>query len=117
MGSSVATARADRHRELPETADRMVRGSLRKPEMCEFREEIGRVVTRARALVGWSLKEFAGKVGRDERQVARWENGQERAQFDVLFAVAEFRGPLVQALAEATGAAEVRTEITIRRTA
>jgi transcriptional regulator with XRE-family HTH domain len=98
----------------------MARAHLRNAETADFREHIGRIVRRARALVGWSLKEFAAHVGRDERQVSRWESGQERAQFDALMAVEALRGPLVQALAEGateTGEVEVICEIRIRRLA
>lgn len=80
-----------------------------------WREAIGRAIERAMFLRGWSLKEFAAAVGRDERQCARWITGGERPQFDTLFAVEALRQPLIQAMAELVGV-KVRTTITLRGT-
>lgn len=98
-----------------ETPLRMAKADLRKAEM--WRERIGQAVERARLLRGWSLKELADHVGRDERQIARWIAGTERPQWDALFAVESLRGPFVIALAEVAGDIEVTTHITLRRTA
>lgn len=82
----------------------------------EWRARVGRVVDRARQLRGWSLKELAAAVDRDERQVARWLTGEERAQFDVLGAVESFRQPLFLAFAERLGqSVEVETVVRVRR--
>lgn len=90
----------------------------RTPDAQAWREHIGRAIERARLLRGWSLKEMADAVGRDERQIARWINATERPQLDALFAPACFRQSMVVALAELAGAGvEVTTHISIRRTA
>ena len=116
--SSIAEKAAPRHRELPEIEPRMARAALRKAEM-DDRAVIGRAIVRARSLLGWSLKELSGKVGRDERQLSRWEKGDERdrAQLDALWAVEELRGPLVIALAEAMddSGVVVTTHVSIRQ--
>ena len=116
----MATVTAE-HRQTPrELAEigrpAMAKANLRKAETVDFRVVIGRVIARAQSLAGWSLKELAAKVERDPRQVARWLDGSERAQFDVLFAVEELRGPLVIALGELAGA-DVQTTVIVRRSA
>lgn len=94
----------------------MAKASLRNTE--EWRARLGQSLERARLLRGWSLKELADAVGRDERQVARWMLGTERPQWDAVFAVESLRGPLVIALAELAGTPiEVTTQITLRRSA
>jgi hypothetical protein len=64
-----------------------------------------------------SLKEFAGKLNKDPAQVHRQMEGKERPQIEAVFAIREFRAPLVQALARITPEIEVSTELRIRRTA
>lgn len=97
---------------------RMAKASLRKADVADWREQIGRAIGRARILSGLSLKEFADAIGRDERQVARWIGGGERPQFDAIFAVVQLRGCLVIALAQLADAdITVDTIITIRRSA
>lgn len=77
---------------------------------------VGKAIQRAMSLRGWSLKEFAAAVDRDERQVARWLNGEERPQFDAMFAREDFRQPLVLALAELAGPVfEIETTVRTRR--
>ncbi len=100
--------------ELPEVRPTPAKASLRKAEPEGWRQAIGRAIERAMFLQGWSLKEFAAAVGRDERQCARWITGFERPQFDTLFAVEALRQPLVQAMAELVGA-EVGVVITLRK--
>jgi len=96
----------------------MAKADLRLPEMDAWREQIGHAIQRAVSLLGWTLKEFAAAVKRDERQCARWINGSERPQFDVLFAVEALRQPLVLALAERAGqGVEIETTIHLRRIA
>lgn len=95
-----------------------VRGEGDRKKLADLKSIVGRVVERTFELAGVSKQEAAYAMGySDPGTVSRWCAGTERAQFDKLLAVEVLRGPLVQALAEATGAAEVRTEITIRRTA
>lgn len=84
----------------------------------EWRAHLGHAVLRARQLAGLSLKEFADAITRDERQVARWEKGIERPQFDAIFAVEPLRQPMVIALCELAGAAvEIETVVRIRKIA
>ncbi len=83
----------------------------------EWRSQIGAALQRAVSLRGWSLKEFAAAVDRDERQCARWINGTERPQLDVLFAEESLRQPLIAALAWAVGVCaelSIEEEVTIR---
>lgn len=94
---------------------RMAKADLRKPEMADWREQIGRAIERARTLACCTLKEFAALIGRDERQIARWIAGTERPQMDAIFGVPQLRGPLVIALAELAEEVRVETTITIRR--
>jgi hypothetical protein len=94
MADSLALPVAPRHRDLPEQV-------VRKADM---RALTGRVVQRAMQLRGWSLKEFAAAVGKDERQCHRWTTGEERAQLDAILAVESMRKPMLQALGELTGA-------------
>jgi transcriptional regulator with XRE-family HTH domain len=73
------------------------------------------VVDGLRLSQGWSLKEFAAVLGRNERQVARWINGKEHAQLSVVFAVPALRRPLVIGLARLAGTSmELETVIRIR---
>lgn len=84
----------------------------------DFQAQIGGCIERARLLVGWSKKELAGVLEKDEAQISRWEAGKERPQFDKLWAVPALRTPLVIALAElAKDGIEISTEIRIRRSA
>lgn len=96
----------------------MAKADLRKPDFCEWRASIGAAIERARLLRGWSLKELADAVGRDERQIARWITGAERPQLDALFKVATLRHALVLAFAEIAGEGiEITTQISVRRRA
>jgi DNA-binding transcriptional regulator YiaG len=88
---------------------------VRKADVEAWKTEIGRVVRRVRG--AQTLKEFAAAIARDERQVARWEEGKERPQFDAIFAVRAFRGPLVLELAALAEDAQIVTTISIRRVA
>lgn len=104
------------HRELPETArPGLAKANLRKADMRDYRVEVGAAITRARGIVGWSLKELAGKLDKDPRQIARWEEGHERPHMDALLALDDFRWPLTQCIAALDERNEVVT--TIRRTA
>lgn len=104
-----------RSAHLP-TPDVMAKADLRKAELRDWRVAVGGVLHRAMILRGWSLKEFAAAVDRDERQCARWMDGTERPQFDTVFAVVTLRQPVLQAWGELAGA-EVQTIITMRRVA
>lgn len=112
MSSTVARATQTSHRNsLENVTARMAKADLNRIEKPDFRAEIGRAIQRACSLVGWSQKEAAGHIGRDTAQLARWIAGTERPQFDALFAVEELRWPLIQALAQLDGSAEVVTTI------
>jgi ribosome-binding protein aMBF1 (putative translation factor) len=106
-----------RHLVSSEIRKTMAKADLKEIEICDFREEIGRCIERARILSGLSQKEFADKVKRDAGQIGRWISGKERPQFDAIFAVEELRGPLVIALAELSQTVEVETTLRIRRSA
>jgi len=118
MAGIVAETQTDRHRlllELPLAP--MAKASSRNMNP-DYQAAIGTSIARARLLVGWSKKELAAAVDRDEAQISRWEAGKERPQFDALWAVAVFRAPFVIALAElAKDGIEISTEIRIRRSA
>jgi len=117
-GKSLRAEVSVAHRELADMQPRMAKADVRKPEMFDFRAQVGGAIERAASLVGWSLKELAGKVDRDPRQVARWIDGSERPHFDALFAVEELRQPLVVAFAEMAGhGVEVETVVRVRRIA
>lgn len=96
-----------------EMRPRMAKADLRKAEAGEWKANVGRAIQRAYLLCGWTLKEFADQVKRDERQLARWISGAERPQFDTLFAVVALRQALIIALAELAGAG-VEVETTVR---
>lgn len=116
MPSSLPEPSCSRHLLTSEIGHaRMAKADLRKPETQEWRAAIGRAIERTRTLAQQSLKEFADTIGRDERQVARWIAGTERPQFDAIFAVKAFRGPIVVALAEISDEIEIETTVRIRR--
>ena len=115
---SIAEASPSRHRLLDEVPSPVMAKASSRKLNSDFQAEIGRSITRARMLVGWSKKELAGALDRDEAQISRWEGGKERPQFDALWALQEFRAPLVIALAElAKDGIEISTEIRIKRSA
>jgi len=106
------------HPVLPERCSAPAKASLLKAEPGTWRLRIGHAIQRAMTLQGWSLKEFASAVDRDERQCARWIDGTERPQMDTLFSVVALRQSLVQAFAELAGeGVEVETVIRVRRIA
>lgn len=107
-----STGRAPQSGDEPRTLSR-------KAEDDEaWRVAVGQAIDAARQLARLSLKEFAGVIGRNERQVARWISGAERPQFDALFAVEALRKPLVIAFAQLAGqAVEVETVVRVKRTA
>ena len=82
----------------------MAKADLRNAESIDFRAEIGACLQRAASLLGWSLKQLAGALKRDERQVSRWLNGQERVQLDVVFDCEELRQPFALQLSKLSGA-------------
>lgn len=118
MAHTLSASTAEHHRLLPDVADRMAKAAVpdvRKAESDDFRAEFGAVVDRVRQRAGLSLKQFADRIKRDERQIARWISGVERPQFDAIFAREEFRPLVVEAIAEIAGAG-VQLETVVRVT-
>lgn len=103
------------HSTLPVRAEKCAKAVLRKAEITPL-ERVGATVERARQLRGWTLDELSGVAKRNERQIARWIKGQERTQFDVLFAIddALWKNALVIALAELASGVEIDTVIRLR---
>lgn len=107
------------------SSDRRFRPAMAKADLrkAENWAHIGKAIDRVRSMHHLSLKEFADALStddqpRDERQVAKWIEGKERPQIDVVFAVLAFRASVVIALAEMAGdGIEVTTHISVRRTA
>ena len=116
MKDSLQTAVAARHRVISEMQPEMLKADLRKPENRRFWAETGSCLDEARRVVGWSLDQLAGEVGRDARQVRRWMAGEEQTQIAAVFAVEVLRQPFVIALAK-LAQCEVITEIRVRRSA
>ena len=112
---------------LPVRTESRAKANLRKPEMAasiaeRYRVRVGLAIRRARNIRGWSLKEFAAQMplmdggDRDERQIARWESGDERPHFDALLAIEDdtFGDALVMAFAELRTSVEVETIIRVQ---
>ena len=89
--------------------------AVQKKDLHVWREQIGRVITRVWSLAGLSQKEAAALIDRDQAQVGRWERGEDRPQFDAIFAVPSLRRPLIQALAELADDVIVETVVRMRR--
>lgn len=120
MAATLSNGSATRHLLKSDVRQPMAKASLeqvRKADLDTWKAAMASVVVRVKA--GLSLKEFADLVDRDERQVSRWLSGDDRPQFDAIFAVAQFREPLVIALAELAQSdnIQITTNITIRRSA
>lgn len=96
---------------------------LRKAETTDWKVLLGAAIKRARSRREWSLNELAGKIPlpdgrpRDDRQVARWETGDERPHWDALFGIEPyFRQLLIVSLAELSGeSVYIETVVRIRR--
>lgn len=118
MAPTLTAEPVSRHRVLPETAvSSVAKADLRKPENgsdVEWKQRIGAAVREVRGAK--TLNEMAGLIGREERQIARWERGEETPQFNRYFAHDEFRLPLVLAIAKLGGrGVEVETVVRVRR--
>lgn len=120
MAPMVADSPLAGHRlnsENPDVSD------LKKIEIPESRRLVGQILMRARKVLGWSQKELAAALEaatgekRDPAQLARWESGAERWQFDVLIQVEPLRQQLVIAMASGMPEFEVVTELRLRRPA
>lgn len=122
MRSSVAERRTDTQRALPETPCVMAKADLRKAETVDYRARIAALVACVTGHL--LLKELQQRIERatgrtiDERQLKRWQSGEERPQFDALIAVEEFRQPILLGFAEIAGAGvEIETVVRVRRIA
>lgn len=112
MPATMRQSLASSHPVIPEMRPRMAKADLRKPENWKL---IGEVVDRTRTLCRLSIKEFADKLERDERQVRAWISGEEQTQIAVIFGVLDFRKPFVIALAEQAGTGvEIETIVRVK---
>lgn len=94
----------------------MAKANVRNPDI-DWMREVGGAIARAIAMLGWSSKEAAAKVGVDDAEFGKWLTGNRRPQMDRLFAVDDLRQPLVVCLAGLADNVEVVTEIRFRRMA
>lgn len=110
---------AQTHRDLlDEPRKRMATAQLKKvDEADEYRQRIGRGIVRMRQIAGLSQKETAALIGRDVAQLARWEAGTERPQFDRFIAVPQLQRALLLAFAEKAPGVAITTHIDIPRSA
>lgn len=105
-----------RHLLRSEIPTRMAKAGLSALRKAENNEPnlVGAALERAVSVCGWTLDEFSGKVGRNERQCRRWMTGQEHQQMDTLFAVKELQQPLIIELAKIAGEGiEISTTVRI----
>lgn len=125
MASTLPVVASSAPRVIPDMRPAMAVADLRKAETRDLRREIGNAIDRARAAVGWNLDQFAaalpapeGKDTRDARQVRRWLDGSERAQFDVLFGAddEDFKAFLVVQLSTLSRRIARRTALTLEMT-
>lgn len=114
MSTRLLTTPPASHRVLPEKSSGQLRANLRKAESEDSLKELGECLGFARRYVGWSLKELAAALNRDERQIARWERGEEKLSIVAVFAVPKMRQPFVVALAKL---ASCDVDITVRMSA
>lgn len=115
MSQSVGEHGVNGHPLLPDIGKaRMATANVRVPDI-DWQQQIGRAIQRAVALVGWSNKEAAAKVGTDDAEFGKWLSGARRPQFDRLFAVEALRWPLMLSLASMDDENEVETTIKRRR--
>jgi hypothetical protein len=90
---------------------------LMKTEKSDLWGELGKCLVFVCYDAELSIKEFAAKIGKDAGQVQRQMEGKERPQIEAVFAIPEFRAPLVIALSRISPNVECLTEIRVRRTA
>jgi len=93
----------------------MAKADLRKAE--NWRES-GEAIKQTRELSGLNLDEFADALGKDQRQITRWEKAEERPQLETVYASKRLRPFLVIAMAKGAGVdVEVETVIRVKRIA
>ena len=115
MGSSLSQPNLPTPLLCSETRAKTAKASLRKSE--NGHAVMAAIVAEVRKASGLNLDEFARGVGRDPRQIARWEAGTERPQIEAIYEVPSLQPLVVEALAKRTPGCEVVTEIRVRRTA
>ena len=103
--------------EKPRKAAKVAPEVLKKTEKDELWGELGKCMVFVCYDAKLSIKEFAAKVGKDAGQVQRQMEGKERPQIEAVFAVPEFRAPLVIAMSRITPEIECFTELRVRRSA
>jgi DNA-binding transcriptional regulator YiaG len=95
---------------------RMAKADLRKAETPHA--EMAHIVADVREASRLNLDEFAREIGKDPRQVKRWESGDERPQIEAVYAVARFKPLVLEAMARQNQQQiEIETVIRIRRSA
>ena len=114
MSATVSQATNDPQVNRLDLRPRMAKAQVKN---LDPRREIGKAITIARSTVGWTQKEFADAVKRDQALVARWESGTDRPPFDVLLMQPVLGVELVKQLARIVPDADVEETVTIRRRA
>ena len=117
MGSMLAQPSLPTPLLVNEKRAQTAKASLRKTEKDALWGELGKCLVFVCYDAELSIKEFAARLGKDAGQVQRQMEGKERPQIEAVFAVPEFRAPLIVALSRITPQIEVSTELRIRRTA
>lgn len=117
MAERMPDAELVRQRLIAELrAPSQAKADLRKAE--DWPASVGKAIAEVMHARQLSLKEFAAAIGRHPRQVARWFEGTENPQLATIFAVTEFRQPLILALAKLAGEqVQIDTTITLRNIA
>jgi len=90
---------------------------LKNVEKAQLWAELGKCMVFVCYDLHLSLKEFAARIGKADAQISRQMEGKERPQIEAVFAVPEFRAPLVLALARLTNEIETFTEMRMRSSA
>jgi transcriptional regulator with XRE-family HTH domain len=76
--------------------------------------EFGRVIVRAREILGITQKELAFRLGHaDHTRVSKWEAGIENPQMAALYGIEGYRGAFLVASAEAHTGKDISVEHTI----
>lgn len=103
--------------EKPKKQAKATLKTLRKAEKGSQWQKWGVAIKAVQHEFQLSLKEFAAELERDERQVQRWMDAQERPQIETVLAVERFEPVMLIALAKKTSGVEVDTVIHVRRSA
>lgn len=112
MAPSLAVQTESRHPVLPDISrPRLAKPDVQILDADEWLVRIGRAIERAIAVVGWTHKQAADRIGVDAAEFGKWLSGGRRPQFDKCFAVPELREPLVLELAALTDGLRVKTTI------